>query len=69
MMATTVNLSFWLDNFQNLTYLKLGSNALKLYRIYDTEKDDLLKIVSHNNWDVNKKLLGAWIAHLDVYEY
>jgi hypothetical protein len=32
-MATRVNLSFWLANFQNLTYLKLGSNALKLYRI------------------------------------
>jgi hypothetical protein len=32
-MATRVNLSFWLGNFQNLTYLKLGSNALKLYRI------------------------------------
>jgi hypothetical protein len=90
--ATRVNLSFWLTNFQNLTYLKLGSNALKLYRIvnnngfsklstfraaqkapvayaYDTEMDDLLKVVSHNNWDVNKRLLGAWIANLDVYEY
>ena len=32
-MATRVNLSFWLANFQNLTYLKLGSNALKIYRI------------------------------------
>jgi hypothetical protein len=31
-MATRANLSFWLANFQNLTYLKLGSNALKLYR-------------------------------------
>jgi hypothetical protein len=32
-MATRGNLSFWLTNFQNLAYLKLGSNALKLYRV------------------------------------
>jgi hypothetical protein len=32
-MAIRVNLSFWLANFQNLTYLKLGSYSLKLYRI------------------------------------
>ena len=32
-MATRVNLSFWLANFQNVTYQKLGSNALKLHRI------------------------------------
>jgi hypothetical protein len=31
--AIRVNLSFWLANFQILAYLKLGSNALKLYRI------------------------------------
>ena len=31
--ATRVNLSFWLANVLNLTYLKLGSNALNLYRI------------------------------------
>ena len=32
-MATRVNLRFWLAYFKNLTSLKLGSNALKLYRI------------------------------------